>query len=82
MTVKRNTADYQKSCSPNLYESLMNLIVDSDVFRFFVSSNLSLPYKSKLIRLLSPITKKEIGIFSKSLLSVTRFELQKWQRKK
>ena len=70
------------SCSSNFCEYLMNLIVDINTFRFFVSSNLPSPYKSKLIRLLSLTIEREIEIFSKSFFRFARFELQKWQRRK
>ena len=59
----------------------MNLVVETDIFRFFVSSNLLSPYKSKLIRLLSLTVEREMGIFCKSFIRVVPFALQKWQRR-
>ena len=71
----------QTNCSSNLYESLMNLIVDINIFRFFASSNLSSPCRSKLIRLLSLTILGKWENFRASI-RVAQFELQKWQRKK
>ena len=53
----------------------MNITVDIDIFRFFVTVNLSLSDKSKLIRLLSLTAEKEKGIFSKSFIMVSSFVL-------
>ena len=39
--------------STNLWESLMNFMVDIKMLWFFLSSNLSLPYKTKSINLLT-----------------------------
>ena len=60
--------DYRQSCSSSVCEYLMNLIIDITLFQFFLSANLSLPYKRKLIRLLSLLIEKEIGIFPKSFI--------------
>ena len=43
----------------------MNLMVHINIFRFFVSSNLVLPYKDKLIRLLSLTVEKNGNILFK-----------------
>ena len=55
-----------QKCSLNFCESLMNLIVDSNILRFFVSWNLSSLYKSKLIRLSSLTVQKKSKIPSHS----------------
>ena len=38
----------------------MNLIVDINIFRFFISWNLPSPYKNKLIRLLSITVEEKV----------------------
>ena len=48
----------------------MNLIVDINIFRFFISSKLPSPYKNKLIRLLLITVEEKVGKFSKSFMRV------------
>ena len=55
----------------------MNLMVDINISRFFIPSNLPSPYKNKLIRLLSITVEKEVGKFSKSFMRVAWVGLQK-----
>ena len=60
----------------------MNIVVVINIFQFIVSSNLLLPYKTILIRLVSLTIEKEMGIFSKSFIKLTRFVLYKEQLRK
>ena len=53
----------------------MNLKADINIFLFFVPSNFSPPYRSKLIRLPSLTVEKKIEIFPKSFIAVAQFEL-------
>ena len=55
----------------------MNLIVDINIFRFFISSKLPSPYKNKLIRLLLITVEEKVGKFSKSFMRVAWVGLQK-----
>ena len=45
----------------------MNLMVDINISRFFIPSNLPSPYKNKLIRLLSITVEKEVGTYHVSV---------------
>ena len=65
-------ADYPKKCLSNLSESLVNVIGDINIFRFFEPSNLSSSYRSKVF---IHNHRNRKGILSKLFVRVGRFEL-------